>query len=132
MVGEEVDVLRVAALKRRVLPYGDVPQVEDLLVVDAAELGEVVVEEVADQLVDGSGGHVARDHAEEALEHLAERLNEDRGLVGDEEGELGRVDGADDELGVELDLHDDVGDERDHRPQDLGVVDVLEDAQGDR
>lgn len=48
MVGEEVDVLRVAALERRVLSDCDVPEVEDLLVADAAELGEVVVEEETD------------------------------------------------------------------------------------
>lgn len=53
-------------------------------------------------------------------------------MVCDELGELGRVDGVDDELGLELDLHDDVGDEGDHRPKDLGVVDVLEDAERDR
>lgn len=37
-------------------------------------------------------------------------------MVGDELGEFRRVDGVYDELGLELDLHDDVGDEGDHRP----------------
>lgn len=84
--------------------------------VHAAELGQMVVEKMADQLVNRASWHIARDHAEKALEHLAKCLNEDWGLVGDERGKFGRVDGVDDELGVELDLHDDVGDEGDHRP----------------
>lgn len=84
--------------------------------VHTAELGQMVVKEVADQLVNGSGWHVTRNHAEKTLEHFAKCLNEKWGLVGDEKGEFGRVDGVDDELGVELNLHDDVGDEGDHRP----------------
>lgn len=45
MVGEEVDILRVAPLKGRVLSDCDVPEMEYFLVVDAGELGEMVVEE---------------------------------------------------------------------------------------
>lgn len=65
---------------------------------------------------DGLGWHASGDHAQEAFEHFAEGLDQKRGLVGDELGEFRRVDGVYDELGLELDLSDDVGDEGDHRP----------------
>jgi hypothetical protein len=105
--------------------------VEDLLVVDVAEGGEVVVEEAADQFVDGLRRHVARDHAEEALEHVAQRLDQRGRVVADQLRQFEGVHRRHDQLRVELHLRDDVGDQRDHRPQHLGVVDALEDAQRD-
>ena len=43
VIGEEIDVLRVTALKGGVLSDCDVPEVENFLVADVGEFGEVVV-----------------------------------------------------------------------------------------
>ena len=59
-----------------VLPYGYVPQIEDLLVVDLVEFAQLVVEEGTHQLVDGSGWTVTGNHTQEPFQHLTQGLHQ--------------------------------------------------------
>ncbi len=75
MILEEIEIEMSAIVNGGVLSNSDVPEMEYLLVIDTAQVGEVAVQEETDQLVDRSCCHSSRDHTEETFEHLTEGLD---------------------------------------------------------
>jgi len=126
-----VDVEGVALLQGRVLADGHVPQVEDLLVVGLVEDRQVVVQEGADQLEDGTGGLVARDHAEEGAEHLAQRLDQQRRVIEHQLRQFVALESLDYDFGLQLCLGDHSRDESDNGPEHIGTFDFCEGVEED-
>ncbi len=84
---------------------------------------------MADKLIHVGCHFVSGNHAQKASEHVTQSFDENIGLTSNQNGKFAGVKGFNDNVSVKLYFDDDIRNEVDHGPQNLGVVIFLKNDQ---